>query len=81
MEKNQEGVVIMSDHNGKDFMLGAAIGGTLGALAALLFTTKQGHKIQREIMGKYHEMDHLVRGYIEPMMPKKKRAKKRSKAR
>ncbi len=53
------------DHPGKDFMLGAMIGSTLGALTAMMFSTKKGHRIQKDLADKYHEFEHLMKGYVQ----------------
>jgi gas vesicle protein len=39
------------------FMIGALVGGTIGALTTLLFNTHEGKKIQKKLMKKFHEMD------------------------
>ena len=39
------------------FMIGAIVGGTVGALTTLLFNTHEGKKIQKKLMKKFHEMD------------------------
>jgi gas vesicle protein len=39
------------------FMIGAIVGGTVGALTTLLFNTNEGKKIQKRLMKKFHEMD------------------------
>ncbi|MGB7978699.1 MAG: YtxH domain-containing protein [Chlamydiales bacterium] len=52
------------DHPGRDFLLGAMIGSTLGALTAMMFTTKTGHKIQHDMAGKYQKIENMMRGYV-----------------
>jgi gas vesicle protein len=39
------------------FMIGAIVGGTVGALTTLLFNTHEGKKIQKKLMKKFHEID------------------------
>jgi gas vesicle protein len=39
------------------FMIGAIVGGTVGALTTLLFNTHEGKKIQKRLMKKFHELD------------------------
>ena len=50
----------------KDFLLGLAIGGSLGAI---MFNTKKGKEVQQDIMKKYHMMSksaqHLVHDGLE----------------
>ena len=42
-----------SRHNYKDFLAGAILGGTLGAMTAMMLGTRKGKKMQKELMGKY----------------------------
>jgi gas vesicle protein len=50
----------------KDFLLGVAIGGSLGAI---MFNTKKGKEVQKDIMNKYHMMSkkaqHLMHDGLE----------------
>jgi len=46
----------MQKHSNK-FMIGAIVGGTVGALTTLLFNTSEGKKIQKRLMKKFHELD------------------------
>jgi gas vesicle protein len=50
----------MSDNkmNGKDFMLGALVGGLIGAMAALLLAPKTGKEIRGDISDKYRDVSH-----------------------
>lgn len=59
-------------HHQKDFFWGAMIGGALGALTAMVFTTKKGKEIQKEILGKYNDLTDTVVGYANS---KKKKVK------
>lgn len=61
----------MHNHSGKNFLLGAVIGGSLGALTVFLFATKKGNKLQKEILKHYHEVEQVAHD-LEP----KKRVKK-----
>lgn len=64
------------EHNYKDFFAGAVLGGTLGAISALMFTEK-GKQIQKELMHKYHEFgDHFVH-YQKSKAHKVRRSAKR----
>lgn len=46
------------NHNrGTDFVLGAVVGGSIAALTTLLFTTKQGKRIQSKIKDKFEELE------------------------
>lgn len=45
----------------KDFFWGALVGGTIATLTTLLFTTKQGKKIQQRIADKYEEIEDSVK--------------------
>ena len=51
-------------HPGKQFMLGAMLGSTIGAVSAMMFTTKKGHSIQKNAMHKLHEFENYVKGLI-----------------
>ena len=69
------------EHPGRDFLVGAMIGSTLGALTAMMFTTKKGHRIQKDMVDKYHEIEEIMKGYVDGKKKKgprksKKRAKK-----
>jgi len=46
----------MHKHSNK-FMIGAIVGGTIGALTTLLFKTQEGKKIQKKLMKKFDEMN------------------------
>ena len=63
----------MHKKHGKDFLLGAMLGSTLGALTAMMFTTKKGHKIQDDLMDKYHEFEDHVKAYSQAGKRKAKR--------
>lgn len=52
-------------HSGKDFVLGAMVGSTIGALSAMMLTTKQGHKVKEELIDKYHELEDIMKGYVK----------------
>ncbi len=58
------------DHNMQDFLLGAVIGSALGTLTTCMFTTKKGHQIQRKVAGKYHDFEHVVKGFVRQNMKK-----------
>ena len=45
----------------KDFFWGALIGGTVATLTALLFTTKKGKQIQRQIADTYEGIEDSVK--------------------
>jgi gas vesicle protein len=45
----------------KDFFWGALVGGTVAILSTLLFTTKKGKQIQRQISDKYDEIENSVK--------------------
>jgi gas vesicle protein len=55
----------MHKKHGKDFLVGAMLGSTLGALTALMFTTEKGHKIQGDLIKKYREFEKHVTGYAQ----------------
>jgi gas vesicle protein len=48
----------------KDFFWGALLGGTLATLSVLLFTTKKGKQIQRQIGEFYDEVEETVKGKV-----------------
>jgi gas vesicle protein len=64
----------MHKKHGKDFLLGAMLGSTLGALTAMMFTTKKGHEIQDDLMDKYHEFEDQIKAYSAKGKRKVKRA-------
>lgn len=64
------------DHPGRDFFVGAMVGSALGALTAAMFSTKKGHKVQKELINKYHEFEDVVRNYAHKKQKTVKRAVK-----
>lgn len=64
----------MHRKHGKDFLVGAMLGSTLGALTALMFTTKKGHKIKEDLVEKYHEFEKHVKAYAKNNQKKAKHA-------
>jgi gas vesicle protein len=40
-----------------NFIWGAILGGAVGTLATMLFTTKKGKEIRKNIADKYHELE------------------------
>jgi gas vesicle protein len=53
-----------NEKHAKDFLIGAMIGSTLGALTAMMFGTKKGHQIQKDMTEKYHEFEKIMKGYV-----------------
>ena len=45
----------------KDFFWGAFIGGAIASLTTLLFTTKKGKQLQRQIVDTYEEVEGAVK--------------------
>ena len=45
----------------KDFFFGALMGGAIATLTALLFTTKKGKQIQRQIGEAYEDIEEAVK--------------------
>ena len=48
-------------HPGRNFMLGAMLGSTIGAVSAMLFTTKKGNSIKKNAMNTLHEFENNVK--------------------
>jgi gas vesicle protein len=48
-------------HPGRNFMLGTMIGSAIGAVSAMLFTTKKGNAIKKQAMTTLHEFEHSVK--------------------
>jgi len=78
-----------SDESHSGFFMGALVGGAIGALSVLLFTTKQGEKIQRKAFNKfldleekaYEKLQDLEDSATSLITPKPKhRAKRKSRA-
>lgn len=42
--------------NGKDFLLGAVVGGVIGAISALLLAPKKGKELREDIATQYHNV-------------------------
>lgn len=60
-------------HQGRNFFVGAMLGSALGALTAMVFTTKKGHKIKQNLLNQYHEFE----GKVKKSANKNKRKAKR----
>ena len=45
----------------KDFFFGALVGGTVATLTSLLFTTRKGRQIQRQLADTYNEVEGSVK--------------------
>lgn len=56
----------------RDFLVGAMIGSTLGALTAMMFGTKKGDQIQKDMAEKYHEFEKMMKGYVHGQKKKVK---------
>lgn len=54
-----------SKHHVKDFVLGIMVGSTVGALSAMMYTTKKGHAIKRAAKVKYHEIENFVQKAVQ----------------
>lgn len=66
-------------HPGRQFMLGAMIGSTIGAVSAMMFTTKKGHQIQKNAMHKLHEFEAHLKGLVQKNKSQVKRLVHKSK--
>jgi gas vesicle protein len=51
----------MYGHNKSDFVWGALIGGTVATLVSLLFTTKKGRQIQKQVCDLYESAEETVK--------------------
>lgn len=62
----------MSDNNlnGKDFLLGAFVGGVIGALAALLLAPKSGRELREDISEQYHQVSEKTKVLASDMSRK-----------
>lgn len=58
-----------------DFLWGALVGGSVAALTALLFTTKKGKEIQRQIGDAYHELENSIKNTASQAKDKVEQAK------
>jgi gas vesicle protein len=54
-----------SERSLKDFLLGIIIGGSLGAMIG---NTKQGKKVQRNVLSNYRKIKHKARDFIDEAM-------------
>jgi gas vesicle protein len=59
----------MGKHPGRQFLLGAVLGSTVGAISAMMFTTKKGNSFKKHAMAKLHDFE----GYMRKMISHKKR--------
>lgn len=51
----------MYGHNKSDFVWGALVGGTVATLVSLLFTTKKGRQIQKQVCDLYEDAEETVK--------------------
>jgi len=51
----------MYGHKKSDFLWGALIGGTVATLVSLLFTTKKGKQIQKQVCDLYDDVEETVK--------------------
>jgi gas vesicle protein len=70
----------MGRHHGRDFILGAVLGSSLGALTAVMMGSKKGHKIQKEMVNKYREFEKMVKGYAKKQEKNVKRVVRKAKS-
>jgi gas vesicle protein len=49
------------------FVLGALIGGAVGTLATLLFTTQKGHQVRKKIVDKLTELQEEAKNKAEEL--------------
>jgi gas vesicle protein len=62
MENIQKRIKTMYGYNGqKDFFWGALLGGTIATLVSLLFTTKKGKQIQKQVGDLYEDIEDTVK--------------------
>lgn len=54
----------MDRHYKQDFLWGALVGGAVATLSTLLFTTKKGKQLQRQIADFYHEIEDTAEDVI-----------------
>ncbi len=54
----------MDRHYKQDFFWGALVGGAVATLSTLLFTTKKGKQLQRQIADFYHEVEEKTEDVI-----------------
>jgi gas vesicle protein len=59
--------MFQSEKSLKDFLLGIAIGGSLGAF---MFNTKAGKKVQKDILSRYHMMSQKTHNYLKDGLEK-----------
>lgn len=59
-----------SERSNSHFLLGMIVGGTIGAASTYLFKTKEGKRLQQEIMERYEEFSKQAHTYIKPKMAK-----------
>jgi len=52
---------MFENHKTQDFFWGALIGGAIGTLATMLFTTQKGHQIRKKIADKYNDLEEGIR--------------------
>jgi hypothetical protein len=36
-----------------------------------MFTTKKGHQLQKNLSGKYHDLEHIMKGFVKENVMKK----------
>lgn len=65
-----------SNHFSVGFFAGTVIGGMLGAACVLLFTTKEGQRIQQVAKNKYRDLEETAEKMAEPP-PKRNRSRRK----
>ncbi|MFI5334496.1 MAG: YtxH domain-containing protein [Chlamydiales bacterium] len=58
-------------HN-NHFLLGALIGGSLGAVSSFLFNSKKGQLVKKQLAAKYNEMSKIAQDYVKKSAVKAK---------
>ena len=61
------------DNTNSGFLIGAVVGGVLGAVSVMLFTTKHGERMREEAVDKYHEVEAIAKKFIKAKIKKHRR--------
>jgi gas vesicle protein len=51
-------------HSGKQFLLGAMIGSSIGALSVLMLKTKKGSTLQKNAVRKLHAFENYIERFV-----------------
>ncbi len=58
---------MFENHKSPGFLMGALVGGAIGALTTMLFTTQKGRQLRKKIIDKLTELEEDVKSKAEEL--------------